>query len=58
MVLYIYQQKKEEIDKELNKMSEELFKDIPNYISNKRLYWLLNQYIPDNYIIEEDLKGM
>lgn len=58
MVLYIYQQKKEEIDKELNKMSEELFKDIPNYISNKRLYWLLNQYIPDNYIIEEDLKGI
>jgi len=56
MVLYIYQQKKEELDKALNKMPEELFIDIPNYISNKRLFWLLKQYVPDNYITEEDLK--
>ena len=52
MISFIYKKRKKEIDKLLDKIDEDCFRNIEDR-KNRKIIWLLKQYVKDEYITEE-----
>ena len=52
MISFIYKKLKKEIDKLLDKIDEDCFRNIEDR-KNRKIIWLLKQYVKDEYITEE-----